>query len=98
MKEGNCSLAKVTIQQNQSRFRFFTSHFGKFMKVNPDYLQLQLFCSFKIPNFKYESRGFISYEKNVCLCNDNNDICNCIMTIATFSSIDGCSSIIDKPA
>ena len=34
------------------------------------------------------SRGFISQEQNVCLCNDNNDICNCIMTIATFRSID----------
>ena len=50
VKEENCSLLKVTIQQNQSRFRFFTSHFGKFIKVNPDYLQLQLCCSFKIPN------------------------------------------------
>ena len=47
VKEGNCWLVKVTIEQNQSRFRFFTSHFGKFIKVNPDYLQLQLCCSFK---------------------------------------------------
>ena len=50
VKERNCSLVKVTIQQNQSRFRFFSSHFGEFIKVNPDYLQLQLCCSFKIPN------------------------------------------------